>query len=143
MKIDILDENNLIGKKNISNIKKNVKEILKYLELSDKNEICISFVDDKTMRSLNKEYRKIDKTTDVLSFTQDGSLLGDVVISLETAKKHSAVYQTSAGNEIKRLIIHGILHLLGYDHKKKKEREDMREKEKDLFSKTGDLDIQF
>ena len=141
MKIDILDEYNLIGKKNISNIKKNVKGILKYLNLSNNSEICISFVDDKSMRGLNKEYKNIDKTTDVLSFSQDGDLLGDVVISVETAKKHSDVYKTTSGEEIKRLLIHGVLHLLGYDHKKKRDREIMREKETELFSKTKKLEI--
>lgn len=142
MKIDILDENNFISKKNISNIKKNVKEILKYLNLSNKSEICISFVDDKTMRGLNKQYRNIDKATDVLSFTQDGDLLGDIIISLETAKRHAVIYNTTAENEIKRLLIHGVLHLLGYDHKRKKERETMRGKETELFNNIDNLDIQ-
>ena len=142
MIIDILDENNFISKKNISNIKKKVKEILKYLNLSNKSEICISFVDDKTMRGLNKQYRNIDKATDVLSFTQDGDLLGDVIISLETAKRHAVIYNTTADNEIKRLLIHGVLHLLGYDHKRKKEREIMTGKETELFNNIDNLDIQ-
>ena len=142
MKIDIVDENNLISRKNIPNLKKHVQELLEYLNLSDKAEICISFVNDKTMRELNKKYKNIDRTTDVLSFAQDGDLLGDIVISLETAKKHAKIYKISPENEIKRLLIHGVLHLLGYDHKKKKERKIMREKEKDLFNNLSKLDLQ-
>ena len=96
---------------NISNIKQNLKEILKYLNLSDKSEICVSFVDDKTMRKLNREYKNIDKTTDVLSFAQDGELLGDIVISFQTAKRNADSYKTTAEKEVKRLLIHGVLHL--------------------------------
>jgi len=143
MKIDILDENNLISKKSISNIKKNVKEILEYLCLSDKTEICITFVDDKTMRKLNGDYRNIDKTTDVLSFAQDGDLLGDIVISVPTARRNADRYKTTPRSEIKRLLIHGVLHLLGYNHKKKKEREIMREKEIEIYENVCELDIKF
>ena len=141
MKIDILDDNNLISKKNISSIKKSVKEILNYLNLSNKSEICVSFVDDKVMRRLNREFRNIDKTTDVLSFNQEGDLLGDVVISLDTVNRHAGTYKTTPENEIKRLLIHGVLHLLGYDHKNKEEREIMREKEKEINKNINILDI--
>ena len=141
MKIDILDDNNLISKKNISSIKKSVKEILNYLNLSNKSEICVSFVDDKAMRRLNKEFRNIDKTTDVLSFAQEGDLLGDVVISLDTVNRHALIYKTTPENEIKRLLIHGVLHLLGYDHKNKEERKIMREKEKELNKNINKLYI--
>ena len=142
MKIDILDDNNLISKKNISDIRQNVKEILNYLKLSEKTELCISFVDDEIMRKLNKDYKKIDKTTDVLSFTQDGHLLGDIVISLPTAKRNAKRYKSTAADEVKRLLIHGVLHLTGFDHKIKKEREIMREKENELFENVGRLDTQ-
>ena len=141
MKIDIIDDNNLISKKNISSIKKSVKEILNYLNLSNKSEICVSFVDDKVMRRLNREYRNIDKTTDVLSFNQEGDLLGDVVISLDSVNRHTGIYKTTPENEIKRLLIHGVLHLLGYDHKNKEERGIMREKEKEINKNTNSLDI--
>ncbi|MGI9533587.1 MAG: rRNA maturation RNase YbeY [Thermodesulfobacteriota bacterium] len=116
--------------------------MLKHLNISNNSEICISFIDDKEMRILNKKYKNIDKTTDVLSFIQDGDLLGDVVISYETAKKHAQIYKTTAESEIKRLLIHGVLHLLGFDHKKKNEREVMREKERELFNNTSKLDLQ-
>ena len=141
MKIDILDENNLIGKDNISKIKKYVEGIFLYQKLSKESEICISIVDDKTIRKLNLEYKKLNRATDVLSFTQDGDLLGDVVISFETAKRNALSYNSTTENEIRRLLIHGILHLLGYDHKKKTEREEMRAKEKELYENAGKLDL--
>ncbi|NIS09445.1 MAG: rRNA maturation RNase YbeY, partial [Candidatus Dadabacteria bacterium] len=86
----------------------------------------------------NKTYRNINRATDVLSFPQDGpdfSILGDILISVDTAKRHADKYGNSLEYEIKKLLVHGILHLLGYDHKKKKETMIMREKEKELLGK--------
>ena len=95
------------------------------------------------MRELNRNYRNIDRTTDVLSFPQgegpDLTLLGDIVISLDTASRHSESYGVTLHEELKKLIIHGILHLLGHDHKKKKETQIMREKEMQLSLLVEDL----
>ena len=95
------------------------------------------------MRELNRSYRQIDRTTDVLSFPQsegpDFTLLGDILISTDTAERHSKSYGVTLHEELKKLIIHGILHLLGHDHKKKKETEIMREKEKELSLLVKDL----
>lgn len=68
------------------------------------------------MRELNKKFRQKDKPTDVLSFNYDGKLLGDVIISRETTRRNAARYGVSYGDEVKRLVIHGTLHVLGYDH---------------------------
>ena len=81
---------------------------------------------DEEVRQLNKHYRKLDKTTDVLSFSmlegQTLSLfsvdLGDIVISLDMAAKQAKRFKCSFDKEILRLMIHGILHLFGYDHVK-------------------------
>lgn len=80
------------------------------------------------MRDLNRVHRGIDKTTDVLSFPMYGSireaaaereiLLGDIVINLHAAKRQASEYATSFSDEIRRLLIHGFLHLLGHDHEK-------------------------
>ena len=94
------------------------------------------------MREYNTFYRNIRKTTDVLSFPQDGpdnKILGDIIISTETAKRRSKVYQIGFDEEIANLVIHGILHLLGYDHKHKREAILMREKEKELLSNLKSL----
>lgn len=143
MQIDIVDQDNVIGRKNIYNLKKGIEKVFKYLKLSDKTEVCVSFINDKAMRELNKKYKDTDRTTDVLSFCQDGDLLGDIVISLEMAKRHADIYKTTVEKEVERLLIHGMLHLLGYDHKKQKERRIMREKEKELLNGPCNLYLRF
>jgi len=137
MKITILDDNNFFNKDEKKNIRSTVLKTFKMLDQSKDIEICISFVDDDTIRELNKTYRNINGATDVLSFPQDGpdfSILGDMVISVDTAKRHAVRYENTYEFEIKKLIVHGILHLLGFDHKKKKETIVMREKEKQLLA---------
>lgn len=82
------------------------------------NTININFIDDHSMKKLNRKFRKKDKTTDVLSFNlNEGGLLGEVYISLPQAKRQAKEYNCSLTVEILRLIEHGILHLLGYTHK--------------------------
>ena len=137
MKITILDENNFFDKDEKKNIRSTVLKTLKLLVQPKDSEICISFVNDETIRELNNTYRNINRATDVLSFPQDGpdfSILGDIVISVDTAKRHAVRYENTYELEIKKLIVHGILHLLGFDHKKKKEIIVMREKEKQLLA---------
>jgi len=137
MKTTILDENNFFDKDEKKNIRSTVLKTLKLLDQSKDSEICISFVDDETIRELNNSYRNINRATDVLSFLQDGpdfSILGDIVISVDTAKRHAVRYENTYEFEIKKLIVHGILHLLGFDHKKKREIIVMREKEKQLLA---------
>jgi probable rRNA maturation factor len=97
--------------------------------------IIITLTDDKTIRALNAKFRKIDRATDVLSFEmgEDG-ILGDIVISEETALRNSKRFGTKYPDELKRLVIHGCLHLLGYDHLLKSGRILMRSKE-DLYAK--------
>ncbi len=141
MKIHIIDDNKYITVKSIDEIKKLVSNIFSQLTLPNKTEICITFIDDLQMRDLNNSYRSIDRTTDVLSFPQDTEFLGDLVISYPTASKNSKRYKTSIKKELQRLIIHGILHLLDYDHKKKNERDIMRAKEKELFDYITGLKI--
>jgi len=141
MKIHIIDDNKYITVKSIDEIKKLVSNIFSQLTLPNKTEICITFINDLKMRDLNNSYRSIDRTTDVLSFPQDTEFLGDLVISYPTASKNSKRYKTSIKKELQRLIIHGILHLLDYDHKKKNERDIMRAKEKELFDYITGLEI--
>ncbi len=143
MKIAISDETGELGGGYKTRLRKIAGTILKNLGLPSESELSISFIDDRSMRELNRVWRNIDRATDVLSFPQDGgpdhSLLGDIVISLDTAKRHSVNYGNTVHEEIKKLLVHGILHLLGYDHKKKKEKEVMREKEIGLLSHMKEL----
>jgi len=104
-------------------------------------ELSILFMDDEDIRELNREYRKKDRPTDVLSFPMregefgdlNPDLLGDVVISLDTAKRQAEERGETLEEEINLLLIHGILHLLGFDHEKNAaEARRMQAKEKGL-----------
>jgi probable rRNA maturation factor len=82
--------------------------------------VSISFVKKGAMKKLNNKYRKMNRPTDVLSFTmKEGRLLGDVVICPAIAKTNAARYGGTFKSEIARLVTHGILHLLGYGHGRK------------------------
>lgn len=147
MDVHIIDNNRYLSPQRRKALKGMVKLILKHLGITGRIEICITLVGDCEMRKLNRTYRGIDKTTDVLSFPQADSSaaiantinnpyikpLGDIVISLETAERHTKTYKTTIEKETEKLIVHGTLHLLGYDHKRKKQREEMRRKEKELL----------
>jgi len=77
----------------------------------------VVFVSDKVMRDYNSRYRHMDKPTDVLSFPGEDGYLGDILISTETAWKQANQSQTlSFEDNIRRLMLHGVLHLSGYDH---------------------------
>lgn len=101
-------------------MKKLAKRLLSDLECSDA-ELSIAFVDDAEMQTLNASYRGKNYPTDVLSFPQDEisgalALLGDVVISLPTAERQAKEYGNELSYEVARLLVHGILHLVGYEH---------------------------
>ena len=89
------------------------------------SEVSIAFVDDEAMRSLNRKFRHKASTTDVLTFRADDSYgeqsnggrpLGDIVISVDQARRQAPAEKHSLAVEVRYLILHGILHALGYDH---------------------------
>ena len=137
MEISIVDREGFIDGPGREELVRLVKRILAYLDLSARSELCVSLVSDGDMRELNRRYRQIDATTDVLCFPQKSDvnpdLLGDIVISYQTALRHSRKLEITIEEELRLLIVHAVLHLLGFDHKKKKERETMREKEKEVL----------
>ena len=100
------------------------RRLLRGLRL-DRAELSVVLVSDREMQALNRRWRRRDRPTDVLSFAQregaggapDG-LLGDVVISLDTARRQARERGESLGREADRLLVHGLLHLLGYDHER-------------------------
>lgn len=123
-------------------IKLAVKSTLEYYDLS-KDDITIRLTDDNEISQLNKEYRGISSATDVLSFLQNfldpetgRKYLGDIVISLETAIRQAPKFELTIGQECAFLAIHGTLHLLGFDHATKQEKETMWEIQDKIFSKT-------
>ena len=101
------------------------RDVLDYIGRPD-SVLTITFIRDRAMRRLNRDYRGIDGTTDVLSFAYHESEgmagadetrhIGDVVISVETAERYARELGLSFDREIEHLVIHGALHLAGYDH---------------------------
>lgn len=113
-------------------------------------EVSVSFVSNAEIRNLNRDYRDKDKSTDVLSFPMSdngvydinnetgAAILGDVVISLETAMKQAEMFGHSLEREIGFLTVHSMLHLLGYDHETSPlDNRIMREKEETILEKLG------
>ena len=111
-------------------------------------EVSVTLTDDEGIRELNREYRRIDRPTDVLSFPQyekdelsaivGPAALGDVVISLERAEKQAAEYGHGIERETAFLTVHSILHLLGYDHESAPEDEaDMFARQEAILTKMG------
>lgn len=103
-------------------------------------DVCIGLVGDTRMRGLNRRYRNQDRTTDVLAFayrearTGVPAVLGDVVISIPTARRQAKACNHSLDEEVLRLLIHGVLHLVGYDHERSRQQaRRMRQKETELF----------
>jgi len=110
-------------------------------------EVSVLLTDDIDMRQLNSDYRGIEASTDVLAFSmregEDGdvnpSLLGDIVVSVETAARQASTKEGLSGvhgnleTEIALLTVHGMLHLLGYDHQTPEEAKIMFEKQEDIF----------
>ncbi|MBQ0105050.1 MAG: rRNA maturation RNase YbeY [Armatimonadetes bacterium] len=95
-------------------------------------EVSISFVSDVEIQNLNRQYRNIDRPTDVLSFAlaegeemPDDTMLGDIVISYDTAEKQAKEFNHPLEIEINHLICHSMLHLFGFDHIKEEDRKEM------------------
>lgn len=136
-------------------IKKAIKYVLKNSNMSEDYEISVTITDNSQIREINREFREIDKETDVLSFpmlefsepempleeeeTDEIMPLGDIVISLEKAAAQATEYSHSTQREIAFLTVHSMLHLLGYDHIEEEDRLKMREREKQIMK---ELDLE-
>ncbi|CAH8769705.1 rRNA maturation RNase YbeY [Paenibacillus dendritiformis] len=126
----------------------------------DGGEVALTFVDDAGIHELNREYRGIDRPTDVLSFAMrestdeemdilyeveedaelaglDDDLLGDIIISTERAQAQAEEYGHSLEREIGFLFVHGFLHLLGYDHQDEKSEREMMDKQEAVLGRVG------
>ncbi len=108
-------------------------------------ELSILLADDATVRELNRTYRGADAPTDVLSFSQaegaafarpDGAAphLGDVAISVDTARRQARQYGQTLQDEVAHLLVHGVLHLVGYDHDRPTDAQAMRMREDAILS---------
>ena len=137
MKIDIQNLQNIV-KINKNKIIECVKCVLKTMS-EDDAELSLVLVNDMHIRNLNWKYRRKDSATDVLAFPMrdarglSGSILGDVVISVETAKREARKRKKDFQEELDLYFVHGILHLLGYDDEKPRARKKMKEKEREIL----------
>ncbi|MCL6446902.1 MAG: rRNA maturation RNase YbeY [Armatimonadetes bacterium] len=122
-----------------------VQEVLAAEGVAKEAEVSVVFVDDEYIRRLNRQYRGVDSPTDVLSFAmlegeplagkEEELILGDVVVSLPAAQRQSAEYGHSLEREVAYLIVHGMLHLLGYDHQTAEQKQVMRAREEAVLEK--------
>ena len=115
----------------------------------ENGEVSITLTNNEYIHELNREYRHIDRPTDVLSFAlneseepaiEDGpdiNVLGDLVISVERAEEQAADYGHSVRREIAFLTVHGMLHLLGYDHMEEADRLEMEQEQRYVMDKLG------
>ncbi|OMC69009.1 rRNA maturation RNase YbeY [Paenibacillus sp. FSL H7-0326] len=128
------------------------------MEGVDEGEVALTFVNDEEIHELNKEYRGIDRPTDVLSFAMNETLdeeldivyeleegesmdvpdvLGDIIISVPTAIAQSEEYGHSVERELGFLFVHGFLHLLGYDHQDETSEAEMMGKQEAVLASVG------
>lgn len=125
-------------------LKLRAEKLLPLLGISPSSDLVVLLTDDTEMTRLNTTYRNRHRTTDVLAFSQLESpagglhpeVLGDVVISIPTAKRQARQRKTSTLDEVTELLIHGVLHLLGYDHERtgRTTAAKMRKKQRELLT---------
>ena len=122
---------------NQTDLEINLDEIEKIATFITDKDFELIIVDNDIIQSINKEYRNIDKPTDVLSFPLDivcdGMPIGSIIISADKVKEGAKIFNHSIEDEFKLLLIHGLLHLIGYDHEI--DNGEMRQKEKEIIEK--------
>lgn len=139
-------------------IKKVIEQCFKEEKLTNsKLYITITLTDPNYIKEINKQYRNIDKATDVLSFPmferdeleekiknkdfEHPDMLGDIIISIEKVEEQAKEYNHSFERELSYMVVHGFYHLMGYDHIKEEDKKEMRPKEEkilnDLLIKRG------
>ena len=128
-----------------------LKTVVEHLKLKCDPIVSVSFVDNKYIHKINKKYRQIDRPTDVISFafldtennydtilySQVPVVLGDIYISIDKAKEQASEYGHSLNRELCFLFVHGLLHLLGYDHMEKSDEEVMFKLQDEILSMKG------
>jgi|TARA_B110000438_G_C15575588_1_gene547308 probable rRNA maturation factor len=137
MPLYINDSNIKIKSINKTLLRKTLIRTMTYLNI-EKKHIDITFIGNSKMKSLNLEYKKVNKSTDVLSFLiagHDKALLGEIFICLDYARKNCLKNKNSLAKEVKILCIHGVLHLLGYDHAEVDDEISMFQLQDDLYNR--------
>jgi probable rRNA maturation factor len=131
-----------------ADVRRDAQQMLRALAVQA--ELSIALIGDAEMHALNARYRGVDRPTDVLAFalregegsTLHGDQLGDVIISLDTAARQADARGVSPANEVRTLLAHGILHLLGYDHERSPaEARRMFAKQRWLIARLEEVDL--
>ena len=134
--------------KRLLDVEKLARFVIERENMPESTEVSISFVDDSTIHELNREWRGIDRPTDVLSFECDGVEdelsgpapddmgfeLGDVVVAMDVAERQAPEYGMTLSDELSLLVTHGLLHLCGYDHIEPDEAAEMENREREVLS---------
>ena len=128
------------------------KAAFSYLEIKENYEVDVSLVDDETIHQINRDYRNVDRVTDVISFAFNDDkdpkdrinsadvqkMLGEILICLPQAKRQAAEIGNTLERELSFLFTHGLLHLLGYDHMKPEDEAIMFPLQEKILSLVGD-----
>ncbi|HWO77684.1 MAG TPA: rRNA maturation RNase YbeY [Bacillus sp. (in: firmicutes)] len=150
LEIDFLDETNTVTEKEEKLIRDLITIGLKQEKVEEDCEISVTFVSNDKIQEINREYRGKDKPTDVISFAlEEGDeeeviigapetrVLGDIIISIEKTKEQAEEYGHSFERELGFLAVHGLLHLLGYDHETEQEEKEMFSKQESILEEYG------
>lgn len=125
----MIEVNNLTSKKiDLNRVRSIILETLMLEKRIDDNEISVAIINSYEIEKINSKYRNINQPTDVLSFEGEGNILGEIIICPDEIQKNGENFD----NELKRVLIHGTLHLLNYDHEK--DQGEMIKKQEKYFS---------
>jgi probable rRNA maturation factor len=151
LEIDFLDEVNELSDHEINEIEKLLNYAASQENVQDGSELSITFVSNERIQEINREYRDKDRPTDVISFALEemveGELeivgedipriLGDIIISIPKAREQAEEYNHSFMRELGFLAVHGLLHLLGYDHMNEQDEKQMFDRQKEILDGFG------
>ncbi|WP_182200544.1 rRNA maturation RNase YbeY [Paraliobacillus salinarum] len=151
MHIDFHDQTNEVNESYIDMIQRLISFAAQQEKITEEAEISINFVDNREIQIINRNYRQIDRPTDVISFAleEEGEgevkiigedmplILGDIVISVDMAKEQADEYNHSLERELGFLALHGFLHLLGYDHMNDADEKTMLSRQEELLNAFG------
>ncbi|HAM81345.1 rRNA maturation RNase YbeY [Ornithinibacillus bavariensis] len=147
MQIDFQDNTNTVTENHLELVQGILKLAAKKENISDDAEVSVTFVTNEEIKEINRDYRNLDKPTDVISFALEESVegemaiigedlpvvLGDIIISVERAEEQAKDYNHSFERELGFLAVHGFLHLLGYDHMTKEDEKIMFGKQEEIL----------
>ncbi|MFJ7828839.1 rRNA maturation RNase YbeY [Peribacillus sp. NPDC046944] len=149
--MDLIDETNEVTEKGQQLVESILQFAANKEKIEEGTELSVTFVDNKRIQEINKEYRNKDSATDVISFALEEMgeeeveiigaemprMLGDIIISIERTKEQAEEYGHSFDRELGFLALHGFLHLLGYDHMTEEDEKVMFSRQKEILGEYG------